>query len=175
MLPSVTAHFYGSKGWELESSKRGKREACPLRGRSRRSCRCWADTQGQPDVAIDLEHAGQRRHDNPVPKLIVRRRCQPADQTWTSSPCGLRSTQVVRGSANCLRSRGPRAWSSRGPCIPEIPASPASLTARAIPRARPEPARTGRGPFPATCRQSRGSFHDPEYTRNDLDKPGMSN
>lgn len=31
-----------------------------------------AGTHGQAQMVPDLQHAGQQRHDNPVPKLIVR-------------------------------------------------------------------------------------------------------
>ena len=42
------------------------------------------------------------------------------------------------------------------------------------PTKKPFGLRTGRRPSPAQCRRSRGRFHDPEYTRNDLAHPTRS-
>jgi hypothetical protein len=63
---------YGSEGRELEPLQRGKLGTCPLRARWESQERYLAGTHGQPNMVVDLQHTGQRRHDNPVPKLTVR-------------------------------------------------------------------------------------------------------
>ena len=45
---------------------------CPLRARSAGQRWRSADTHRQPEMASDLQSLGWRRHDKPVPKLIVR-------------------------------------------------------------------------------------------------------
>jgi hypothetical protein len=44
---------------------------CPLRARYESQERYPAGTHGQPEMAIDLQCAARRRHDNPFPKLTV--------------------------------------------------------------------------------------------------------
>jgi hypothetical protein len=54
-----------------------------------------AGTHGSSNMVGDLRHAGQRKHDNPVPKLTVRPDC------WLAFVLAVRGRSTATNDARC--------------------------------------------------------------------------